>query len=125
MPSCVWCNQPFRAREGGGRAQRFCRPSCRRAFHAAARAWALKAIEMGGLTIADTKSGLPATRALRRLGEGLPPLPGLGSPDDALAHPLTRFLVEVPRSTIEVFVRFGFIRSDQRDDLAAIMRCGA
>jgi hypothetical protein len=30
-PSCSWCNRPFRMRQGGGRAQRFCRPSCRRA----------------------------------------------------------------------------------------------
>jgi hypothetical protein len=26
----------------------------------------------------------------------------------------------VPQTTIEAFVRFGFIRSDQQDDLAAI-----
>ncbi len=63
-PACVWCNRPFPAREGG-RAQRFCRQSCRRAFHAAARSWVLDAITRGVLTIADIRSGLPATRALR------------------------------------------------------------
>jgi hypothetical protein len=64
-PACSWCNQLFRARHGGGRGQRFCRPSCRRAFHAAARSWALDAIASGALTVADIKSGSAATRALR------------------------------------------------------------
>ena len=63
-PACFWCNRPFRARRTGGRSQRFCRPSCRRSFHAAARLWALKAIENGALTVADIRNGLPATRAL-------------------------------------------------------------
>src|SRR5262249_44244655 len=27
--SCSWCSRPFQARETGGHAQRFCRPSCR------------------------------------------------------------------------------------------------
>jgi hypothetical protein len=44
-----------------------------------------------------------------------------GSPDHGLRYPLARFVVEVPRSTIEGFVKFGFIRLDQQDDLAAIM----
>ena len=39
------------------------------------------------------------------------------APPDALA----RLLIEVPRHTTEAFVRFGFIRSDQRNDLAAIV----
>src|SRR5438045_9165210 len=34
---CYWCNCAFRARQSGGHAQRFCSPSCRRAFHTAAR----------------------------------------------------------------------------------------
>ncbi len=63
-PACVWCNRPFRVRGGGGRPQRFCRPSCRRSFHAAARSWVLDAITRGVLTIANIRSGLPATRAL-------------------------------------------------------------
>ena len=33
-----------RGRQTGGRAQRFCQPACRRAFHAVARTWALDAI---------------------------------------------------------------------------------
>jgi hypothetical protein len=44
LPSCPWCDRRFQARQTGGRAQRFCRASCRRAFHAALRSWALDAI---------------------------------------------------------------------------------
>jgi hypothetical protein len=64
LPSCFWCNRPFRARRSGGRAQRFCRPPCRRAFHAAARAWTLDALAEGRVTVGDFKNGLRATRAL-------------------------------------------------------------
>jgi hypothetical protein len=64
LPSCFWCNRPFRARRDGGCAQRFCQPTCRRAFHAAARAWALGAIARGTLTLADVKNSAPATRRL-------------------------------------------------------------
>src|SRR5215467_3484342 len=64
LPSCSWCDRPFRPRQSGGRAQRFCRPSCRRAFHAAMRAWALNAIAQGRLTLADVKNNAPTTRAL-------------------------------------------------------------
>jgi len=63
-PSCSWCNQPFRRRQSGGHSQRFCRPSCRRAFHAAARAWTLDALAEGRVTVGDFKNGLRATRAL-------------------------------------------------------------
>jgi hypothetical protein len=79
-PSCSWCNRPFRMRQSGGRAQRFCRPSCRRAFHGAARAWALDAIATGVMTVADLKNGLAATRALL-LGTVAPsPVPKAPSP---------------------------------------------
>jgi hypothetical protein len=36
-------------------------------------------------------------------------------------YPLARFLVEVARGMIKELVRFSFIRSDQRNDLTAIM----
>ena len=119
---CAWCDRPFRARQSGGRAQRFCRPFCRRAFHAAVRSWALDAISDGTLTLAEIRNKGPATRALRRSGDPLSPPPDdTGSPDNALPYPLDRFIVEVPRSTIEGFVRLGWLRGDQHDDLAAIM----
>ena len=41
--------------------------------------------------------------------------------NNARPDALARFLIEVPRYTTEAFVRFGFIRSDQRNDLAAIV----
>jgi hypothetical protein len=43
------------------------------------------------------------------------------SSNQDLRYSLARFVVEVPRSTIEGFVKYGFIRLDQQDDLAAIM----
>ena len=63
IASCQWCERQFWARQTGGRAQRFCQPTCRRAFHFAVRTWALDAIANGTLTIAEIRNG-PATRAL-------------------------------------------------------------
>jgi hypothetical protein len=62
--ACLWCSRPFRPRESGGRAQRFCRPSCRRAFHAGTRAWALDELAARRVSIGDFKNSLHATRAL-------------------------------------------------------------
>ena len=62
--SCMWCGQAYQERQTGGRTQRFCRPSCRRHYHAAVRQWTLAAIARGDLTIADIRTGVPATRAL-------------------------------------------------------------
>jgi hypothetical protein len=62
--ACSWCERSFRPRRTGGRVQRFCCPLCRRAFHTAARAWALNAIAVGALPIADLRNGVAATRAL-------------------------------------------------------------
>jgi hypothetical protein len=36
--ACYWCDRPFQPRRTGGRAQRFCRMSCRWQFHATRRA---------------------------------------------------------------------------------------
>lgn len=46
---CPWCGSAFPVRQSGGRARRFCRPSCRRKFHAAVRRWGLDAIVSGAL----------------------------------------------------------------------------
>jgi hypothetical protein len=62
--SCYWCERSFRPRRSGGQAQRFCRPSYRRAFHATLRSWALDALAAGVLTLADIKNGPVAMRAL-------------------------------------------------------------
>jgi hypothetical protein len=74
---CAWCDRLFRPRRGG-HAQRYCRPPCRRACHAAARRWALDAIETGALTLADIRSRSAATRALLPEAEGT--LPGIRRP---------------------------------------------
>lgn len=64
VPRCCWCSRPFQARQSGGRPQKFCLPSCRRAFHAAGRSWVLDRIASGALTVADIRNGPPATRTL-------------------------------------------------------------
>ena len=61
---CAWCGRSFQERQTGGRRQRFCRPSCRRAFHTVVRSWALDAIADGTLTLTEVRSGAVATRAL-------------------------------------------------------------
>jgi hypothetical protein len=75
---CFWCDRLFRPRQDGGKQQNFCRPSCRRAFHAALRVWALDAVGGGALTITDIKNGLNATRALLPAAETV--LPGIRRP---------------------------------------------
>ncbi len=74
-PACSWCSRLFQARQGGGRAQRLCRPSCRRAFHAAVRAWALAAIARGALTVADIRNPRQTTCALSPARETAAPKP--------------------------------------------------
>jgi hypothetical protein len=77
-------------------------------------------ISAGVLTVDELRDGFAATRALHRSGDQLPPLLVTGSLDNTLLGPVTQFLVEVPRYTIESIIRFGFIRPDQQDDFAAI-----
>jgi hypothetical protein len=119
---CLWCRKPFTPRRDGGKPQVFCRPACRRDFDTAGRRWVAEALATGMLTVDALKNGPAATRALRRPGERLSPLPDdIGSLDNAFPDPVTRFLVGVPRRTIEAFVEFGWLRGDQRGDLAEIM----
>ena len=47
---CSWCGDDFRARQDGGKAQRFCRPACRQAFHRALRTWAWDQWQNGEIT---------------------------------------------------------------------------
>jgi hypothetical protein len=81
---CAWCDQPFRMRHSGGHAQRFCRPACRRKFHAAVRRWGLDAVGTGALTIADIRNGPATTRALIRGGISLGTAPEAETEVDAL-----------------------------------------
>src|ERR1700757_1694190 len=60
------------------RSLRDCRPTCRRACHAAARNWAFDAVADRILTIAEIRNGAPATRALHRTEPRVSPLPDAG-----------------------------------------------
>ena len=99
----------------GGSPQRFCARKCRTAFWTALRIWGERALAAGVLTIVDIKDGdpaactLPKTSANVANGYVAPPVP------------LMRFLVEVECDTVTWLVRLGFIRSTERDDLAAII----
>jgi UDP-N-acetylglucosamine:LPS N-acetylglucosamine transferase len=75
----------------------------------------------GALTIDDIRRGLPATRALLQRQESPVHALGMGNVHEVMPGGMARFLVEIPVYTVEAFVRFGFIRSDQQDDVAAIM----
>jgi hypothetical protein len=46
-----WCGSVFTRRAGGGKAQRFCSPKCRRAMDSAARAWVRNEMARGRLTV--------------------------------------------------------------------------
>jgi hypothetical protein len=120
MIPCLWCDHSFEPRRGGSR-QTFCRSDCRAAYHKATRQWCERAIADGRLTIEDLRNGNPVAYTLRGCGEPPSPLPDIGSMDSAFPDPVTRFVVEVPRYTIEAFVRFHFIGSHQQDDLLVII----
>jgi hypothetical protein len=62
--ACAWCGGSFAPRTSGGKPQTFCRPSCRRAFDAAARCWVAQAVADGRLTVDALRNGAVATRAL-------------------------------------------------------------
>jgi len=117
---CLWCGKGFTPRATGGKPQAFCRPACRRAFDASGRRWVSVAIATGVLTVDGLRNDPAATRALPKSGNRPPLLPDIGSVENEIPAPVTRFLVEVPRDTIEAFVRFGFIRPNHQDDLLAI-----
>jgi len=117
---CLWCSKAFVPRRDGGKPQVFCRPACRRAFDAAGRRWVAEAITTGVLNVVALRNAPAATRALPKSSNRPPLPPDIGSVENEIPDPVTRFLVEVPRYTIEVFVRFRFIRPNQQDDLLAI-----
>src|SRR6516225_1646904 len=62
--TCLWCSRTFTPRRDGGKAQRFCRETCRRSFDAAGRRWIAGAIATGMLTVDTLRNGPAATRAL-------------------------------------------------------------
>jgi hypothetical protein len=66
LPTCPWCEKPFRPRRGGGSHQTFCSPRHRMAFHSAARRWAERALASGDLTIGELRKGDTAACTLPR-----------------------------------------------------------
>ena len=71
----LWCGEYFEPRRDGGKAQRFCRETCRRSFDAAGRRWIAGAIATGMLTVDTLRNGPAATRAL--LPGDILPLPNI------------------------------------------------
>jgi len=107
-PRCQWCDGSFEPRSDGGKAQRFCRPACRRALDAAGRRLITAALASGTLTIVGLKDGSAATRALLAGAISAVPIPEAEettlvapaeSPDDdtaALLDDLLIALLELP-----------------------------
>ena len=56
--ACLWCAETFVPRSTGGKPQRFCSCTCRHAFHAACRIWAVRAFETGRLSGTELREGL-------------------------------------------------------------------
>jgi hypothetical protein len=51
-----WCDTKFDAKKVGAHRKKFCSPTCKDAFHTAARKWAHKALEENSLSISDLKA---------------------------------------------------------------------
>jgi hypothetical protein len=116
MVKCLWCGASFVPRTDGGREQQYCRPACRRALDAAGRRYIAEGLASGAVTLDDLKSGPAATRALLAA-------PSVGFGDQRRADSELRFLVEIPRSTIEALIyTFRWLPAAQGDDLLAIVR---
>jgi len=64
--ACMWCGRAFTPHATGGRAQRFCRSACRRAFGAAGRHWVAEAIAGGTRTLDSLRNAAAATRVASR-----------------------------------------------------------
>ena len=67
---CLWCGKHFRPRRDGGKAQRFCSPSCRGSFYSACRAWAAQAVFDGVLSLDTIRKAPGTTCTLRTVEEG-------------------------------------------------------
>jgi hypothetical protein len=118
--ACQWCERPFEPRRGGS-PQRFCGRECRTAFWSALRRWADRAISDGVLTSADIKDGTAAACTLVQRSNPTWALPDIQRNPVAFPDAPLRFIVEVNRGLVDGLVRLGFIQSDERDELGAII----
>ena len=57
--TCLWCETDFEPRVSGGKAQRFCRPACRRAFDTACRKYLAAEVEAGRLQVSELSGPQP------------------------------------------------------------------
>src|SRR5262249_24934832 len=87
---------PFIPRRTGGRDQRFCCLSHRRACHSAVRAWAVAELQAGRLPLAQIRNGLPATRTLATAEKKAFPVPEAGESDERLLDDLLIAMLELP-----------------------------
>ncbi len=53
--NCKWCEFPFPAAVIGGRAQEFCKPTCRAKYHTALRRYTAGLIAAGFLSTRDLR----------------------------------------------------------------------
>jgi hypothetical protein len=95
--SCLWCGSTFTPRATGGHAQRFCRPTCRRAFDAAGRRWVAEAIASGTLPLDVLRSGAAATRALVADAVSPPPI----GPAEKPAEGPDGAAIELPEALVD------------------------
>jgi hypothetical protein len=89
--ACFWCGACFEPRNDGGKAQRFCRPTCRRAFETASRRFVAEAIAAGTLTIDMLRNSAASTRALVMHQFSPSPVPSLPKPEEARPAPPEEF----------------------------------
>jgi hypothetical protein len=99
----------------------YCRAACRAAYHKAARQWCERAIADGRLTVEALRDGLPVAYTLPKGSEPPSPESGVGFLDEAFIEPVMRFVVDVPRYTVEGLIKLEFIQPDQQDDLFAVI----
>jgi hypothetical protein len=122
---CAWCRRPYAVRRGG-RGQRFCTPSCRRACHEAARAWVLAELAAGRLPVHAIQNAFPATCAFPERAEGPPPAPpDIGPVDPALlavlrARGVIRLAVPIAPAGIIGLIAAGWLASRDCCDPAAV-----
>ncbi|MSO94126.1 MAG: hypothetical protein EXQ86_12105 [Rhodospirillales bacterium] len=99
MNACLWCSRHFepRPRTAGGKEQRFCSPSCRKACHVAADRWAMGQLERGEVSADTLRGGAEATKTLPPVHKS--PLPAITlAPAPDLPAGTTRALGRVPDS---------------------------
>jgi hypothetical protein len=66
--ACLWCRGPFVAGRLRGSPQRFCSADCRHGFRTAAAQWALRALDLGLISVETLKTH---QRGARASGEAL------------------------------------------------------